>query len=107
MEGESKLTKIITWNIVIYFLLCVSSILLPKIFLTGENRNYASIAFMILTMLSLGLQVLVNFILAGYYYSKGKNDLGLSFFISPFILLIIGVPICYSPLAISIWRIGK
>ncbi|MBK8397276.1 MAG: hypothetical protein IPL26_18825 [Leptospiraceae bacterium] len=98
---ESKLTKIIVWNIVIYFLLCILCIGIPKIFLSSSAKDYLPLAFMILCMISLGLQVLINFFLCGYYYLSGKKDLGLSFFISPLILLIIGVPICYSPFILS------
>ncbi|MBK8397274.1 MAG: hypothetical protein IPL26_18815 [Leptospiraceae bacterium] len=102
MEPESKLKKILFWNLGIYFTISLLEILAVKLLSTEGDGNYLGVFYMIFSAMSFILQIGINFILAAYYFIKDIKDLGKSFLVSAFVILLIGFPLCFGGLLLGI-----
>jgi uncharacterized membrane protein HdeD (DUF308 family) len=63
--------------------------------------GYTGVFFMILSMMSVGLQVVVNGILSIIHFIKKNNELGKSYLLSLLIILLIGFPLCFTGLLLK------
>lgn len=80
---NTNLSLFIATNLIIYFY---------KHILGYEKNNYGDFNFVILTVISIHIFILL--ILATYYFVIGKNEIGKYMFLSIVLILIIGFPAC-------------
>jgi len=92
---ESKLKKILFWNLGIYFAISLLEILVVKLLSTEGDKTYHGLFFMIFSAFSIGLQVFVNLVLSIYFFLHQRKDLGKSFLLSLLFVLLIGFPLCF------------
>ncbi len=97
MEEQSKLKTIIYWNLGIYFSITILEIVAAKgILLLEPEGTFMGPLFMILSVITIGLQSLVNFVLSVTYFIKGNKDLGKSYLLSLLLITLIGYPLCFA-----------
>ena len=87
-----KAKNIITINLIILVGL-MSLMFFPSLSTRGGGHN--ELGFAIGAVLVIGVQVLVNLIAAGYHWFKNKKELGKSYLLSMFIVLIVGFSACF------------
>jgi len=63
--------------------------------LPTRGGGHNELGFAIGAMLVIGAQVLINLIAAEYNWYKGRKELGKSYLLSMFIILIVGFSACF------------
>ena len=101
MEEKSNLGKFIKWNLIIYFGVSFLELITAKLMMGNTADGYTGVFFMILSMMSVGLQVVVNGILSIIHFIKKNNELGKSYLLSLLIILLIGFPLCFTGLLLK------
>jgi len=93
MEDE-KLNKILLTDIKIYIGYSLGIIIISL--LSNPNATSIKILFMYFSMLCIGIHVFLRFISMIIFFTNGDSEMGKARLLGIFVVLLIGVPICFS-----------
>ena len=90
MEDE-KLNKILLTDIKIYFAYTITSLIIALLI----GNKIATYIFAIFQCFCIGMHIFFKFIAMIVFFSNGDREMGKAYLLGIFVVLLIGVPICF------------